>query len=350
MAFLSIPNVRVKGISACIPHTIDDNRVNPLIPDPERDKLLSTIGVEQKPIVEAGVTSSDLCLAAAERLIDELKWHKEDIEGLIFVSQTPDYILPATSCILQERLGLSKECHTLDISLGCSGWSHGMITAASLVSNGLKKVLLLCGDTTSLTTSRRDKTAWPLFGDAGTCTALEGDKKAPMIFTHSASDGSGFKAIIIPSGGYRNPFKASDLEYVDRGDGKVQNNLHSNLDGMSVFSFAISQAPKSIKMLCECYGINIDEVDCFVFHQANYFLNEKVRKKLKLPAEKVPYSLKEYGNSSCATIPVTLVTQWRESLQSSRQRIIGCGFGVGLSWSSVYFETESIVVPELIVI
>ena len=237
MAFLSMPNGREKGVSACVPHTIDDNRVNPLIPDSERDELLSTIGVERKPIVETGVTSSDLCLAAAERLIDELKWRKEDIEGLIFVSQTPDYILPATSCI---------------------------------------------------------------------------------------------------------------LEYVDRGDGKVQNNLHSNLDGMSVFSFAISQAPKSIKKLCECYGINMD---CFVFHQANCFLNEKVRKKLKLPAEKVPYSLKEYGNSSCATIPVTLVTQWRERLQSSRQRIIGCGFGVGLSWSSVYFETEkSIVVPELIVL
>lgn len=349
MAYCSFPNVRVTGMSACVPKEIDDNRTTPLIPDEERDHLIESIGIIQKRIAPDGVCSSDLCYEAAEKLVSELGWDKSEIEALVFVSQTPDYILPATSCILQDRLGLSKECMALDVSLGCSGWVYGMSSVASLVSNGsIKKALLLVGDLGTRTNSPRNKSDFPLFGDAGTCTALEYGEGEHGIRIHLGTDGSGKDAILIPDGGYRNPVTKESLEYKDYGDGQICTGLHARMDGMSVFSFAITKGPKSVKGLCEHYSINIDDVDCFVFHQANRLITEKIQKKLKLEKSKCPDSMDYFGNTSCATIPLTLVTRRRQELSSSIMRTIGCAFGVGLSWGSVYFETDHIVVPELI--
>lgn len=349
MAYLSYPAVRVVGVSACVPRQIESNWTSSLIPDTEREKLISTTGIEEKRVAPQGVCSSDLCQAAAEKLIAELGWRKEEIEALVFVSQTPDYILPATACLLQDKMGLSKECLAFDISLGCSGWVYGMNSVASLVSNGsVHKALLLCGDITTRTQSYKDKTSYPLFGDAGTCTAVVYDETSSGMKFHLASDGSGYEAIIISDGGYRNPPTEKSLKFVDYGEGKVLTPMHVQLDGMTVFSFAISKAPKSVKGLCERFGIELDQVDNCYFHQANMQLNETVRKKLKLPEEKVPYSMKKFANSSCATIPVTMVTERQDVLRNTCQKSIGCAFGVGLSWGSVYFETDHIVVPDLI--
>ena len=349
MAYLSFPNVRVIGISACVPKEIDDNRTTPLIPDEERDHLIESIGIIQKRIAPVGVCSSDLCYESAEKLISELGWDKSEIEALVFVTQTPDYIHPATSCVLQDRLGLSKECMALDVSLGCSGWVYGMSTVASLVSNGaIKKALLLVGDLGTRTNSPRNKSDFPLFGDAGTCTALEYAEGEHGIQIHLGTDGSGKDAILIPDGGYRNPVTRDSLEYKDYGDGQICTGLHARMDGMSVFSFAITKGPKSVKGLCEHFDINIDDIDCFVFHQANRLITEKIQKKLKLEKSKCPDSMDYFGNTSCATIPLTLVTRRRQELSGSKMRNIGCAFGVGLSWGSVYCETDHIVVPELI--
>lgn len=348
MAFLSYPNVRIVGVSACVPKEIESNRESSLIPENEREKLINTTGIEEKRVVPDGVCSSDLCFHAAEKLIDELNWSRSEIDALIFVSQTHDYILPATSCILQHRLGLSKECLAFDVNLGCSGWVYGINCIASILNSGsIKKALLLCGDLASRTQSSLDKTSYPLFGDAGTCTALIHDV-CDGIRIHLATDGEGYDAIIIPDGGYRNPTNPNSLIYQDLGQGKVLTRLHTNLDGLSVFSFAISQAPKSVKKLCSNYDIDQNQVDFYFFHQANMQLNETIRKKLKLPEYKVPYSLQKFANSSCATIPITMVTQCRDRLQNTKLKNIACAFGVGLSWGSVYFETDHIVVPKLI--
>lgn len=214
MALFSIPNVAVRGVSACVPSTIDRNKESKIHSPEEIEKLIESIGVEEKRIADDKTCTSDLCCQAAEKLIDELGWDKNEIEGLVFVSQTPDYILPATSCILQERLGLPKECFTLDISLGCSGWVYGMNTLSALVATGgIRKALLLVGDTTSKTTCREDKSSWPLFGDAGTATALEYSAEATVQTYHAASDGSGSDAIKILDGGYRNGFTERSLCY-----------------------------------------------------------------------------------------------------------------------------------------
>jgi len=243
MAFLNIPNVTLRGISACVPRFIDENSNYPMNPE-DRDKLISAIGVERKRIVDEKTCTSDLCFQAAEKLIEALNWDKSEIDCLIFVTQTPDYTLPATSCILQHRLGLHQECYSLDISLGCSGWIYGMSTISSIISaNGgsIRKALLLVGDTISKITSKDDKSTWPIFGDAGSATALEYDKQSEGLKFHLATDGEGAEAIIVKDGAFRNQTTVESFHQIEYEEGIKRNNLQLYLDGMSVFSFAISK-------------------------------------------------------------------------------------------------------------
>lgn len=346
---MHIQNVRLAGISACVPRTVFENSMYPGFNTKEAEKFISATGVERKRIADYETTTSDLCFKAAEQLISDLRWDKEGIDCLIFVSQTPDYKLPATSCLLQSRLKLNESIFALDISSGCSGWVYGLQVISSLLSPGqFKKGLLLTGDTTSKVCSMDDKSTFPLFGDAGTATAIEFDRKSSGLRFHSATDGSGFETILIPDGGYRNEILESSLRIEEIEPGIKRNRISVILDGMNVFSFGISKAPESVKMLSEEYGIDLGTVDYFLFHQANMFMNEMIRKKLKIPSEKVPYSLKNFGNTSSATIPLTIVTEIKDSVNSSSRSIIACGFGVGLSWGSVHFITDKIICPDLI--
>lgn len=349
MAFLKISNVELKGVAACVPPYIDEN-INYPIPTEDIKKLISSVGIERKRVVDKDVCTSDLCFKATETLLKELNWVKEDIDCLVFITQTPDYIVPATSCILQDRLGLKEECYTLDISLGCSGYVYGMSIIASLMSSGfIKKGLLLVGDTSSKTASKEDKSTWPLFGDAGTATAFEFNPDAEDICFHLATDGSGKDAIIIKDGGYRNMVSEASFVVKEIDGGIKRSDVNLILDGMDVFSFAVSKAPQTINKLCENFDLDKENVDYFVFHQANLFLNETIRRKMRIDKAKVPYSLKNFGNTSSASIPLTMVTEIREQLTTKQLNLIGCGFGVGLSWGSVAFTTRSIVCPELVI-
>jgi 3-oxoacyl-[acyl-carrier-protein] synthase-3 len=354
MAFFRIDNIRISGIAAGVPEGIEENARYPFFSGKDLETFIATTGIERKRKVTPGVCTSDLCLAAAEALIADLGWNKEEISILAFVTQSPDYILPATSPILQHKLGLDRECYTLDISLGCSGWVHGVSVVSALMANthspvgtGGCKALLMVGDT-GTHTSFEDKSAYPLFGDAGAVTALEYHPGAESLLFGMNSDGEGHEAIIVRDGGSRNPFTAGSLEKVVRGEGVISNNLEVQLDGMNVFSFGIREAPKSVNRLLETFNLDKESVDYFTFHQANLMMNEQIRKKLKLPAEKVPYSLKNFGNTSSASIPLTLVTELQKDLSERKLRHIACGFGVGLSWGSMYFTTDHIVCPNVV--
>lgn len=238
---------------------------------------------------------------------------------------------------------------TLDISLGCSGWVYALSVIASLMQNGtIKKGLLLAGDTITKICSPEDKSTYPLFGDAGTATALEYNPESSGMKFLFNTDGTGYDTIIIQDGAYRNPFSAESLQIKQFEEGKCRRGIDLQLDGMNVFSFGITKAPKSVKQLCEHFDIDKEQVDLFTFHQANLMMNEMIRKKLKLPDEKVPYCMDDFGNTSCASIPLALVSRERKILETEKLRHIACGFGVGLSWGSVYFETDHITVPELI--
>lgn len=224
-----------------------------------------------------------------------------------------------------------------------------MSVITTLMQNGtIRKGLLLAGDTVTKICSLDDKSTYPLFGDAGTATALEFDSNAEGFKFLMNTDGNGYETIIIREGGYRSPVTAKSLAEVKVDDNISRRGVDLELNGMDVFSFGITKAPKSVKQLCEHFSIDKDSVDIFSFHQANKMMNEMIRKKLKLSAEKVPYCMDEFGNTSCASIPLVLVTRERAKLQEKKLSHIACGFGVGLSWGSVYFETDKITVPELI--
>lgn len=313
------------------------------------DGFIESTGIAARRRADDSVTSADLCIAATEKLLNELGWEKSDIEALVFVSQTPDYILPATSCVIQQRLDLSKECYTLDISLGCSGWVYALSVISSLLQNGtIKKGLLLAGDTITKICSPNDKSTYPLFGDAGSATALEYDVNSEGLKFLFNTDGTGYETIIIRDGGYRKPVTNESLKEVTKDENISRRGIDLELDGMDVFSFGITKVPKSVRQLCEHFEIDKDSIDLFSFHQANKMMNEMIRKKLRIDEEKVPYCMDEYGNTSCASIPLVLVSMEREQLRQKKIKHIACGFGVGLSWGSVYFDTDKITVPELI--
>lgn len=350
MSYQQIKNVRIDGIAACVPARIEENsKLEMFSSKDDFDKFVSMTGIERRHVVSNGICASDMCYEAAEKLIKDLNWEKSEINCLVFVSQTPDYKLPATSCVLQQRLGLSKECMSFDISLGCSGWVYGITVIASILSaGGNQKALLLVGDAVTTTKSPLDKSTYPLFGDAGTATALSYNPDASPIKSCLYTDGGNYEAIMIEDGGARNPFNAESLEIKEFENGIKRNRLQSILDGSSVFTFGISKAPQCVNNLIENFEIDKDKVDYFVFHQANMLMNEKIRTKLKLPEEKVPYILTDYGNTSSTSIPLTMVLKLRKRLEESKNKMIACGFGVGLSWGSVYLELDKIVCSELI--
>ena len=347
MAFLEFKNVRIAGIAAGVPENVFSNYTLKqgvdISVDYTPEAYVETTGVKERRCSET-LTTSDLSFAAAEKLIAELGWDKSEIQALIFVSQYADYILPATACILQDRLGLPKECYAEDVSLGCSGWVYGLSNVASLVSSGaVKKALLLAGDAKRRSKMRRD----PLFGDAATATAIEYVEGAEGVQFHFGTDGSGYDAIIMPDGGSRNQVSPESFELKEY-EGKMMHSLQTRMKGMDVFSFGITTAPKSVKKLAEHFGFNYLDADYVIFHQANMKMNNQIVKKLKLDPERVPSCMYEFGNTSSASIPLTIVSQLKGKFEEKPTKFICCGFGVGLSWGTVSFETKNIIIPAVV--
>lgn len=347
MASIKVPNITIAGMSAAVPKKIVENEQNPYFPADDVKKFMTTTGVER---FRAGPEcTSDLCYEASERLIKELGWDKSEIELLVFLSQSADYLLPNTAPILQDRLGLPKSCIAFDMTLGCSGYIYGLSTVASYMAGGsIKKALFLCGDTPSRSVNARDKTSAMLFGDAGTATAVQYTEGTEGMSFCLGSDGAGYKAIIVPDGGHRNRITEASLVEHEIEEGVIRNKTNLFLDGMDVFSFGISQAPASVKETMAAFNETNEGINFFVFHQANMMMNEMIRKKLKLTKEQVPYSLRNFGNTSSASIPLTMITEIREQLTQGKNRMLLCGFGVGLSWGSCVLNTENLVIPELI--
>jgi 3-oxoacyl-[acyl-carrier-protein] synthase-3 len=349
MAFLSIPNVRIKGLSVCVPKIIEENISLPLFAEGEALRVIESTGIERRRIVSQGTTTSDLCAKAAERLLIDLKWNNSDVDCLVFVSSSRDFITPPTSCILQHTLNLRQDCYTIDIPCGCPGWLYGLSVISSLLNTGsMKKGLLLVGDTSTTLNSSKDKSTRPLFGDAGTATAIEFVAGENPLNFQFGTDGGSYDAIISKDGGSRNPFTSKSLIEIEYAPGIIRRPMDCEIKGMDVFAFSISKAPGSIKDLMSNFAIIPENVDFLFLHQANKYILDKIRKKLNFPNSKVPYCLKDYGNTSCASIPLTMVSQCSEILKNSRKENIACAFGVGLSWGSVHFITENLSCCDLI--
>lgn len=352
MAFLEVKHVAIKGVAAAVPERKEFNKDFPKLSEDQLDQYIKTVGVEERrcAIHDGSLCTSDLCYSAADKLLNDLGWDREEIGLLVFVSHTQDYKLPSTACILQNRLGLSKETMAFDVPLGCSGFVYGLGITGNLVSQGfIKKALLLVGNTQSVYACPEDKSTALLFGDAGSAIALEFDEtmQESMKF-HYQTDGAGFENLIVPDGGCRHPFNEHSMEMEEFDEGIRRTRLHEKMDGAAVFTFAFFNVPKSLKALMKQYEIDSESIDYLLLHQANRFMCDGIRKKLKFGEAKVPYNIDRFGNTSGTSIPLLMVTELQHQLQQKTLRHLSCGFGVGLSLGSVCFTTSQIVVPDLI--
>ena len=351
MSQLSINNVRLAGMSACVPATVEDNRSLPIYKD-ENDalKVIASTGIERHHKVEPGTTASDLTVKAVEALLARMGWEPQDIDCFAYVCTSRDYIAPQTACVLQDRLKLRNDCCVFDLPFGCSGWVYGMSIVASLMSHGtFKRAILVAAETNTQNRNPRDTAVRPLFGDAATATALEydPDHSRPMNFMYGV-DGSGFEAVWAPYGGMRHPVTIDALEEKEVSTGVYRRGVDMIVNGMDVFGFAIKQPPRSLKGLIETFNIDVDTVDLLLLHQANKFIDEKIRKAVKIPAEKTPYCLEEYGNVTSASIPLTMVSRCSEQLGGDEKHCLACGFGVGLAWASMEFYAGQVKFTDVI--
>lgn len=348
MAHLAVKNVAIKGIAAAVPHARESNHAYPFASEKEKDLFIKTTGISERRKASADLLASDLCCNAAETLIAKLGWDKTEIELLVFVSQSRDYIIPSTATILQDRLQLPKSCLCFDVPLGCSGYVYGLSILASLMSSGqIKKGLLLAGDTSSFSVNPNDKSTYPLFGDAGSATAVAWEEEAPDLFFELGSDGAGHQHIIIPGGHCRKPIAPESFTDQPIAPGIERNQLNLALNGEEVFYFSVTQVPVAVKSLLDFCGKEMNALDFWIMHQANKLMNETIRMKCKFAPEKVPYSLDLFGNTSSASIPLTLVTTANTASFQDKTLLLS-GFGVGLSWANLVVQTKDLLITELI--
>ena len=344
MAFFKFENLRVAGIATCVPE-----HVEPTISTStayNREAYMATTGILEKRWSN-DFTASDLCQAATERLLESLGWERDSIDVLIFESVTGDYRTPPTSCILQDRMGLPDTTFCLDMPMGCCGCLYAITVGGNLLTSGnVHRALLLVGDTALRMGSLKDKSRVPLFGDGGTAIALEYDPSAPEIVVDFHTLGKGYEALMTPHGGFRHPATPESFIEEDFGNGIVRAPIHTLINGMNVFSFAISKPPRSVEQFMEAEGIDRDkDVDFFLIHQANKMIVDRVVKKLKLPLDKTPYNIEEYGNLGGASIPSLMVTRLRDELQSGPRRLLMSSFGLGLSWATMSMTPGPMVIP-----
>jgi 3-oxoacyl-[acyl-carrier-protein] synthase-3 len=343
MALSTLHNVRFAGMASCVPHRVLDNvRDCPPSQRSERERLVRNIGIQTRRICPEWQTFSDLALVATEKLLADLQWQRDEIDALIVVTQSPDYLIPSTAIILQDRLGLPHSTVAFDVNLGCSGYPFGLHLLGSMVSaGGVKKALLLVGDKSATVKD-------PLFSDAGTVTALEFDASAPPMYFDLNSDGSGYQAIMLPAGGHRRPYSIEHaIPSRDEHGNKV---LPADLilDGPAVLSFSTQRVPPAVERLLDYAQTPKAVIDYFVFHQANRMINETIRKKLGLPIEKVPSTLPDLGNTSGASLPVTMTARLHETLATGKHKLLLSGFGIGLSWGSAIVDIEGAKFPAMI--
>lgn len=349
MAFWEIKNVALRGVTGTVPNNPVKTADFAFFTKEEAAIFDETVGIRNRYIATEDVCASDLCYDAAERLLVGLKWEKESIDILLFASVTGDYKTPPTSAILQDRLGLSSNTFVLDIPMGCCGCMYSINVAGNMLSAGTaKRALILVGDTAMRMGNPKDKSRGPLFGDSGTALALEYDTTAEDIIIDFNTMGSGYQALMTPHGGYRNPITKESFIDQDFGNGIIRAPKDALINGMDVFSFAITKPSIGVKKMLEQEGLDKDkDVDYFLIHQANKLIVDRLVKKLKLPKEKVPYNLHEFGNLGGASILMLMVSEIAEDLSLRPLTLLCSSFGLGLTWGTMILKTQPLIVLPL---
>ena len=323
MALFSVENINIAGISAAIPKEKISNTSLKIFNKNEVLQFIKTTGINFRRI-SGKLSASLLCIKAAQKLLEDLSWATDEIDVLIFISQTPDQPVPGTATAIQTELGLPKSCMVLDINQGCSGYVYGLAVLSNLLSVQLKKGLLLVGDTITDIINPNDRSVVPIFSDAGSATALEFKAGANPMHFNLQSDGSGKSVIEQKRGSFM------------------------KMKGIDVFNFGLREVVPNIVALTKFCSTPIATVDYLILHQANLLLNESIRKKLDVSKDKVPYSLKKYGNTSNASLPLTMVDSIPSLNLKGTHSFCISGFGVGLLWGSCIAKISDIVCSEIL--
>jgi len=306
-----------------------------LYPDWTAEKIFEKTGIRERHVVLEGECASDLAFAAAERLF---VGRAREADYLLFCTQTPDYLLPTTACVLQHRLGLPTTCAALDFNLGCSGYIYGLSLANSLLQSGAaQRVLLLTADTYSRLIHPQDKSTRTIFGDAGTATLLSKESGARLHSFVLGSDGSGADQLMVKAGGARFP-QPNDLPTTTDDSGNVHAPGCLYMNGPEIFNFTLKAVPKLVREVLEKAKLSLDEVDLVVFHQANAFMLEHLRRKLGIAPEKFVLHLELCGNTVSSTIPLALENAITTGRLKPGMKVLLAGFGVGYSWGGCILE------------
>jgi 3-oxoacyl-[acyl-carrier-protein] synthase-3 len=331
-----------------IPHNIEE--YGGAFDTHEIEKIKDAVGVRQVYRVDPGQTAGDLCMEAATTLLDDLGWDRYSVDGVIMVTQSPDYFCPATACVIHGKLGLNVSAFAYDVNQGCSGYVYGLWMAAQAISSGsAKRVLLLAGDTLSQTLSPEDKSVAMLFGDCGTATALELDSSTAALSFVLGSDGAGYQNLIIPGGAYRMRPTQKMFVRTKGEDGSMRSPLELYMDGIAIFNFTLERVSPLVTDVLELHGWGKEDVNGFLFHQANDFMLKTLVKKMKLPVDRVPLNIAKYGNTSMSSIPLLLADDFSKRLRSGTpQNLLLAAFGIGYSWAAVALVLSGIMCARVI--
>jgi len=350
MSLLSFNNVGISGLAAAVPQKIINNyEHDPYFNKDDIQEVIDKIGVRERRFADDNTCSSDLCFAAAEKLINEMNIDRNEIDLLLFISQTPDYRMPATSVLLQNRLQLSTSTITFDISLGCSAFLYGLSVAYSmLTAGGIRKALVLDGETRSKVYSQKDRKTAFLFGDGGVAALIERGEQYSTSWFSLNSDGSRESLIKIPAGGYRKMSSCETVtEKVVDEHGNIRSEEQGYMNGADVFNFVIREVPRDFDRLIGFAGVEKNSIDYFIFHQANSYINGFLARKLRLPEERIPTTIHKYGNTSSVSIPLTIVSELSGKL-NGQKRILLSGFGVGLTWGTAIIHLNDCFIGDIV--
>ena len=323
--------ILIRGIASAVPSwTVSSDAFRPVYGDREVDRFIEGTGIRERRHAGKKQTASDLCCAAARALLDRYGV-RDQVDVIVFATQTPDYHMPSTAFVLQERLGIQKDCLAFDVNLGCTGFVSCLYMISGMIESGMAgRALLLIGDARQEHPVTDDHSESMLYGDAGSAVLIErgeGDVRG-MI----RSDGSGFKTLIAPFPGARYPVTVN---------GEVCSSDREIMDGNEVFLFAITKVPRLFKEFLESFGLEKESFDFCILHQANRMICDKILKKIKIEKEKAPISIDRYGNTNGASIPLTICDAFGDSQEDRRLHLITCGFGIGLSYGIVSFEVST---------
>lgn len=327
----------IKDIAYCLPEKVVTNvELEKAFPEWSVDKITNKVGVVERRIAASNETAADLAVMAAEALFTNGTVKREEIDFVLFCSQSPDYKLPSSACIIQDKLGLGTNCGAFDFNLGCSGYEYGLAIAKGLVVGGMaKNVLLLTGETYNKYLHPRDKGNRTIFSDAAAATVISTDGFAVIGDFVLGTDGSGANHLIVKSGGARFPERFNDLSFDEGGNPISSDYLYMN--GQEIFAFTLTNVPKMVKEVLVKNSLLKDEIDLFVFHQANKYMLEHLRKKLDISKDMFFTNLAKVGNTVSSTIPIALCDAREQG--RLKGNVLLAGFGVGLSWGATIIKT-----------